>query len=173
MHQVLLCIFCVLDILNTFTPLIKSLKWAHLLYYIYTNKQKIKNDKSPSVKNYISAFVYIPSICKKRMYALYNTARCVNTAEYINLGSHWLTNHIHMFPMSHTLSKSVHISQRHSTAHLTDILRISTYSIHDQPLETSSLSPTGVNSLWPWVVLPVCVHGCAEHMCVVNDWICL
>jgi hypothetical protein len=45
------------------------------------------------------------------MYALYNTPLCVNTAGYINLGLHWLTHHIHMFPMSHTLSKSVNISQ--------------------------------------------------------------
>jgi hypothetical protein len=70
------------------------------------------------------------------MYALYNTAR-VNTAGYINLGLHWLTNHIHMFPMSHTLSTSVHISQRHSTANLTDILRISTYSIAGEQSNSS------------------------------------
>jgi hypothetical protein len=110
MHQLLLCIFCVLDILNKCTPLIKS----------------------PSVNKYISEFVYIHSICNKRMYTLYITARCVNTAGYINLGSHWLTNHIHMFPMSHTLSKSVNILQRR-------ILRILTYSTHDQQLENNAI----------------------------------
>jgi hypothetical protein len=73
------------------------------------------------------------------MYALYNTARCVNTAGHITLGLHWLTNHIHMFPMSHTLSKSIIISQRHSTANLTDILCISTYSTHDQQLENNAI----------------------------------
>jgi hypothetical protein len=63
------------------------------------------------------------SLCEKRMYTLYNTARCVNTAWYINLGLNWVTNHIHMFPMSHKLSKSVNILQSYSTANLTDILR--------------------------------------------------
>jgi hypothetical protein len=79
------------------------------------------------------------------MYALYNTACCVNTAWYINLGLHWVTNHIHMFPMSHTLSKSVNISQRHRTANLTDILRISTYSTHDQQLDEYDTLPIEAN----------------------------
>jgi hypothetical protein len=72
-----------------------------------------KNDKSPSVKQNISDSVYIPLRFLKRMYTLYNTARCVNTAWYINLGLHRVNIHIHMFPMSHTLSKSVNISQRY------------------------------------------------------------
>jgi hypothetical protein len=44
-----------------------------------------------------------------------------------------------MFPVSHTLSKSVNISQRNSMANLTDILRISTYSTHDQQLEDNDI----------------------------------
>jgi hypothetical protein len=53
------------------------------------------------------------------MYTLYNTALCVNTAWYINMGLHRVTLHIHMFPMSHTLSKSVNISQSYKKANLT------------------------------------------------------
>jgi hypothetical protein len=53
------------------------------------------------------------------MNTLYNTARCVNTALYIIMGLHRVTIHIHMFPMSHTLSKSVKISQSYNKANLT------------------------------------------------------
>jgi hypothetical protein len=67
----------------------------------------------------MSKFVYIPLICKTCMYTLFNTTRCVNTGGYINLGLHRGTTHIHIFPMSHKLSKSVNILQRHNNANLT------------------------------------------------------
>jgi hypothetical protein len=64
------------------------------------------------------------------MYALYNTARCVNTAGGIHLRLQRVTTHSHMFPMSYKLLKSVNISQRYNKANLTDILRIFTNSTH-------------------------------------------
>jgi hypothetical protein len=45
--------------------------------------------------------ISITPIFNKRMYTLYNTACCVNTAGYIHLGLHRVTTLIHMFPMSH------------------------------------------------------------------------
>jgi hypothetical protein len=54
------------------------------------------------------------------MYILYNTARCVNTSWYINVGLHRVTVHIHIM-LPHKLSKSVNISQRYNKAKLTDI----------------------------------------------------
>jgi hypothetical protein len=45
----------------------------------------------------------------------------VNATRYINLGLHRVTIHIHMFPMSHKLPKSVNISQRYKKGNLTDI----------------------------------------------------
>jgi hypothetical protein len=53
------------------------------------------------------------------MNTLYNTARCVNTAWYINMGLHRVTIYIHMFSKSYELSTSVNISQRYNTANLT------------------------------------------------------
>jgi hypothetical protein len=87
------------------------------------------------------------------MYALYNTARCVNTAGYINLELHWLTNHIHMFPMSHTLSNRY--TFRKDTARQT--WRISTYSTHDQQLEINAILGIESNRSEP----PLTVSGVA------------
>jgi hypothetical protein len=46
--------------------------------------------------------------------------RCVNTVWFVNLELN-STIHIHMFPISHKLSKSVNNSQRSNKANLTDI----------------------------------------------------
>jgi hypothetical protein len=120
-HQLLLCIFCVLYIKKTDCNIDKVFKVSTInVLHIYKLTKK-KNDMSPSVHKYISDSVYIPLRLKKRTYTLYNTARCVNTAWYINLELHRVNIHIHMFPMSHTLSKSVNISQRYKKANLTHV----------------------------------------------------
>jgi hypothetical protein len=124
MHQLLLCIFCVLDRhYKTNFTIDKVFKVSTInVLHIYKLKYKLKdrkNDKSPSVKIYISDFVYILLICKKRMYTLYNTTHCVTTAWYINMGLHSVTIPIHMFPMSHKLTQSANISQKYNKANLT------------------------------------------------------
>jgi hypothetical protein len=55
------------------------------------------------------------------MHQLFILICCVNTAWYIHVGLHRVTIHIHMFPKSHELSKSVNISQRYNKANLTGI----------------------------------------------------
>jgi hypothetical protein len=47
------------------------------------------------------------------MYALYNTARCVNTAGYINLGLHsiWLTNHSYVSNVTYMIKIGKHFAK--------------------------------------------------------------